>query len=235
MISTPRSAEAVQKGCVLPSHCQPHTTLSFLNQDKDFLCFCASHNFCYSISTTIALRGASLAPKTRTNLLQQLGKREKKHFLQKHQDWQPTHGNAEDSDFFPCLHSKIFSFLLILSLSLHQTTHCPISFKQSISETPGHSTMTMILHQRSFCLLSTRKEYSQKNVILEKNLKLHFNSHLTHRKFSSWMDQLCKANTAKGKSFQKFQEKQGKEENTLTNDPLALTRKIKTQYKTFLK
>lgn len=37
---------------------------------------------------------------------------EDKHFPQKHQDWQPAHGNAEQLIFFfPHLHFKVLSFL----------------------------------------------------------------------------------------------------------------------------
>lgn len=128
----PRAQRLIRKGVCFPLPAPHNPVLSKPRQGFSifFLFFvCAYHNFCYSVSTTIALRGASLTPKARINLLWQQGKREgNKHFSQKLQDWQPAPENAENTDFFfsPFCIPEFSVFSLILSLSQHQTT-CPIT------------------------------------------------------------------------------------------------------------
>lgn len=220
----PESTELIRKGVCFPPTASP--TQPFLNQDKDFLSFfCSYHNFCYSMSMITALRGASLTPHTRINLLLQQEKRK------------------QGTNIFPqstkisSLHMEMLKILVFFSLacipkfpvfsppgSLCVTTPndtLPHFLWANSRGTPGHSTVTRTLHHRSSWLQG--RNSPRKNVILKKKKslkKLNFNSHLTHRQFSSWMDQLCKANMVKGKSFQKFHEKQKQDkENTFIKDP----------------
>lgn len=101
----------------------------------------------------------------------------------------------------PAFQSSQFS-LLILSLSLHQMTTLPhfLKAKHQWNSRAQHSEN---VQHSSFCLLSARQEYSWKNVILKKKNYI-FYLYLTHRQFSSWMDQLCKANLARRQILSKI-------------------------------
>lgn len=108
----PESTELIRKGVCFPPTASP--TQPFLNQDKDFLSFfCSYHNFCYSMSMITALRGASLTPHTRINLLLQQEKRKQgtNIFPQSTKISSLHMEMLKILIFFPCLHSRILSFL----------------------------------------------------------------------------------------------------------------------------
>lgn len=160
-----------------------------------------------------------------------------KHFSPKHQDWQPTHGNAEDSEFFfPACIPKFSVFSPPDSLSATPPSDTlPHFLWANTSGTPGHSTVTRISHQDpSACSVQGKNSPWKMPYLKKKKIKNYISTHIWSIDNSAlgWISYL-KPIWLKGKFFQKLHEKQKevKKENTFTKEP----QKIKTQYKVFLK
>lgn len=124
----PSVQRLIGKGVCFPLPAAHNPVLSKPRQAFSFF-FSAYHNFYYSMSMITALRGASLTPTTRIHLLWQQGKREQgTNIFHKSIRIGSLHMEILKIQilfFLPAFQNSQFSLLMILSMSLHQTTTLP--------------------------------------------------------------------------------------------------------------